>query len=156
MRKRSTNKIIQLICQIILGFIFVYAAVGKIIYPGIFENAIKSYSNVPVKFTKIFVYAIPFVELIFGIFLLVGYFVRTSAIILSSFLVLFIILLIYAEIKGLNVDCGCFVKFSSESEIINKSNLELIIRDIMFLIPGIIIIFSKKTNGRSRRLRVAL
>jgi uncharacterized membrane protein YphA (DoxX/SURF4 family) len=81
---------------------------------------------------------LPWIELILGIFLIIGIFARFSAIILSSSLVVFMILIGINSLNGTIENCGCFPSYS----IFSSSNIVFLFsRDILFLLFGLIIIF---------------
>ncbi len=69
--KLFKSKIIKLLSQLILGSIFIYAGIGKIINPDSFANSIKSYKLLPVTIIPIVSVVLPWIEFIFGILLIV-------------------------------------------------------------------------------------
>jgi uncharacterized membrane protein YphA (DoxX/SURF4 family) len=132
--------------QFILGGIFIIAGLAKITDTDSFILTIQNFKILPGYLIEITAYALPLVEISFGLTLILGVYTRFSAIVLSSLLVLFIIVISINIIRGINVNCGCFFKTLQDS---GKSKLDqflLILRDILFLFPGIIIIFLKKNN----------
>lgn len=131
----------QFISQIILGVIFIYASVGKILYPNSFANSISNYKILPDFLIVPTAIILPYIELAFGIFLILDVWTKISAIVLSLLLLIFIAAISSTIIRGLNIDCGCFAKFIQETESHNINPWVLILRDILFLIPGFIIIF---------------
>ena len=132
------NRIIQLIANFTLGGLFVYASISKIMYPFEFSKIIYNYRLLPdflINFTAV---TLPWIELISGILLVFGIFTRSSAIILSSLLIIFIIAIGISIIRGIDLSCGCFSINARES---NTNGFLLIARDLLMLIPGMIIIF---------------
>lgn len=129
---------VQFLCRLILGGLFIYASIDKIVNPHAFARIIHNYKLVP----DIFIYAMaitfPWVELIAGLFLVSGIYKRTAAIILSGMLTVFAIAISINLIRGLKFDCGCFSTSLTES---GSDPVGLLIRDILILIPGLIIIF---------------
>jgi len=138
--KLLNSKIIQLFSQLILGSIFVYASIGKIINPTNFKYSIKSYSILPDIIIPIISVVLPWIEFIFGILLILGLFIKLSAIILTSLMIIFMTALTIQAINSNIIDCGCFGKAS----LLSSSNLVfLFIRDTILFSLGIFIIFSK-------------
>lgn len=139
------NKNVQFICQIILGGTFIFASIDKIIHPLEFSRIILNYKLLPQNFIIVAGIIISWTELIFGIFLVLGIFIRKSAFVLSSLLLIFIFAISINLIRGLDINCGCFSTNPNEA---GSSGILLILRDIIFLIPGILILFfNKKTNA---------
>jgi len=134
---------VQYLCCFILGGLFIYASIDKIVNPHAFAKIIHNYQLMP----GIFIYAMaiifPWVEMIAGLSLVSGIFKRTAAIILSGMLLGFTIAISINLIRGLKFDCGCFSTVATQS---GSDPVGLLIRDILILIPGIIII----SHGRTR------
>jgi len=136
---------VQVLFRFILGGLFIYASISKIVHPFAFAKIIYNYKLLPDHLIYISAIALPWVEMISGLFLVAGIFKRTAAIILFSLLIIFIIAISFNLIRGLDFDCGCFTTVTTE----NGSNpVGLLIRDILMLIPGGIIIFAPSCNRR--------
>lgn len=83
---------------------------------------------------------IPWIEFFAGVFLIFGFKIKASSLIICSMLVFFTAVLAITAFRGINVACGCF---STSSTV--KSNLVLrIIEDFGMLLLGLhVLIFSK-------------
>ena len=132
---------VQVVFRFILGGMFIYASISKIAHPYAFAKIIYNYQLLPESLIYISAITLPWVEMISGLFLVAGIFKRTTAIILSSLLVVFIIAISINLIRGLNFDCGCFTTVITEK---GSDPVGLLIRDILMLIPGGIIILRGK------------
>ncbi|MDI6766592.1 MAG: MauE/DoxX family redox-associated membrane protein [Bacteroidota bacterium] len=108
MKKIFSNKYLLLFSRLILGVIFIVASIDKIALPELFALNVQAYKILPISLVNIIALIIPWMELICGIFLISGVFVRSSSVILSGLLVVFIILIFSALLRGLKIDCGCF------------------------------------------------
>jgi uncharacterized membrane protein YphA (DoxX/SURF4 family) len=135
---------VELIAQIVLGGVFVYAGLGKVLHPDDFISSIRSYRILPGAFIRIAAYVLPWVELLFGSLLILNIYKRFSAAVLSILLLIFICAIISALVRGINIDCGCFLQRIDNKEFSILDGLMLIIRDILFLLLGIFIIFFRK------------
>ena len=135
LRKRWVN----LISQMVLGSIFIYASIGKIINPGDYAESISNYKILPNYLAGPIAIVLPYNELFFGLALILDYWTRLSATVLSILLIIFIVAIFSTILRGLNIDCGCF--HNKGPELINTNPWLFILRDILFLIPGFIIIF---------------
>lgn len=102
------NKYLTLISRIILGLVFIIASVEKIAMPGEFALSVQAYQIVPLPLVNIVALILPWIELICGLFLLGGIFVRSSSVLLSCLLVIFILGISTALVQNLKIDCGCF------------------------------------------------
>lgn len=124
--------------RLVLGGIFIYASLDKIAHPEQFAKIVYNYKILPHSLINIFAITVPWVELICGIFLIVGIFVESSSAILSLLLLSFIIALSVNFLRGLDVNCGCF----STDPQGKKEGAILLIRDFVLLAIGLQIFFS--------------
>jgi putative oxidoreductase len=106
--KVLSNKYVVFAARLILGVVFIYASLSKIQNPGEFAQAIYNYRMVPESLINIMAIVLPWMELICGILIIIGVFVRGSALLIGLMLAVFIIALSSALIRGLDISCGCF------------------------------------------------
>ena len=53
-------------------------------------------------------YSLPYLEILLGLYLLVGLFTKTSVWVTNALMFLFIAALAQGAAQGLEIDCGCF------------------------------------------------
>ena len=95
--------------RVILGVIFVYAAYVKLKDPWeLFALAISQYQLLPLTMVEFVARSLPWFELLLGILLLTGRWLRFSATAVSVLLLTFFVLMIRADLKGMAINCGCF------------------------------------------------
>lgn len=112
------NKYFAVTARIVLGAVFVYASFDKMANPQAFADIIDNYKMLPVPLVNPLAIFLPWLELITGLFLITGKWVKSSLLIYSIFLIIFMIGLSQALIRGLDISCGCFsVHPSSTSEV---------------------------------------
>jgi uncharacterized membrane protein YphA (DoxX/SURF4 family) len=101
---------VALALRVILGAIFVYAAWLKLQDSWrIFAMDIDAYKILPSIFWVEFVArSLPWFELILGVWLITGFWLRGSATITALLMTGFLGLMIWAHFKGLEINCGCF------------------------------------------------
>ncbi|MCP4218854.1 MAG: DoxX family membrane protein [bacterium] len=129
---------VQLICRLILGGIFVYAGFTKIAHSHEFARIISNYKILPDVLVHFPAVILPWIEILCGIFLIIGLFERTAAIWLAAMLAVFMVAISFNLIRGLDFDCGCF---SPTAKSKSSEPVLLLIRDILMLIPAAVIIF---------------
>ncbi len=131
-----SNKYFLLILRIIVGAVFIYSSLDKLFNQEAFAKAIYNYKFLPGIFINIFAIVIPYLELFCGILLIAGIFKRGSSFIISVLLIVFIIALTQAYVRGLDISCGCF----SLETVGQKGNiLARIIEDILLFLASIIV-----------------
>ena len=118
MNKVFENKYFVVAARIVLGAVFMYASFDKMANPQVFADIINNYRLIPVQLVNPLAIFLPWLEFITGLFLITGKWVKSSLLLYSTFLVIFIIGLSQALIRGLDISCGCFsVNPSSTSEV---------------------------------------
>ena len=135
------KKQILLISRIVLGGLFIYSGIDKIIDPLSFATIIHHYRITPPNMINFAAIVIPWIEFVAGLFLVLGIKVRASALTINLLLVFFTVVLAVTAFRGINVACGCF---STSTAV--KSNLVIrIIEDFGMLALGLhVMFFSKK------------
>lgn len=135
---------VHLISQLVLGGIFVYASLGKVLSPQDFMTTIRNYRILPEYLVGMAAYILPWMELIFGSLLMLNIYPRFSASILSVLLLIFIGAISSVLIRGINIECGCFLQRFNNKEFSVLDGFSLIIRDILFFLIGLILVFFKR------------
>lgn len=98
-----------LILRIGLAAVFMYAAWSKLRQPWLlFAMAIDAYGLLPQWAVMTLARALPWFELALGLLLLTGFWLRQSALLASSLLVVFFAVVLRSYTKGLQIDCACF------------------------------------------------
>ena len=141
MEKIISNRYVILLSRFVLGIIFIYASIDKIIDPISFSSTIDNYHISPYSLNNIAALVIPWLELIIGVFLICGIFINGSSFIAILLLLFFIFILTQALLRGINVDCGCF---DLNADTLEDSQLRIkmirrILEDILFLVLAFII-----------------
>ena len=98
------------IIRVALGAVFIYSGWEKLMAPfENFEAVIEGYQFLKPPFIFLVAVSFPWLELIFGAFLALGFLIRTSALALSFLLITFLVLLCRSFWLHLPVsECGCF------------------------------------------------
>lgn len=92
---------------ILIGGLFIYAGVVKIIEPVEFARDIDNYKMLPWQVNVWLALYLPWLEIFCGLALITRVLYRGSVFILTGLMSLFIIISIAAKARGLDVSCGC-------------------------------------------------
>lgn len=112
---------LALVLRIALGGIFIYAAWAKLRDPWeLYALAINSYEVLPLWAVELVARTLPWFELVIGIGLIAGIWLRLSATATSLLLIVFFGLMVRAFAKGMQINCGCF---GGTGDIISKWTL---------------------------------
>ncbi len=136
---------LPLISRLILGVIFIYASYDKILNPAAFSENIHNYHLTPVFVENLAALIIPWLELIIGVFLILGVFLEGSISITIGLLVFFIVILTQAVIRGIDVHCGCFKTAADAGTTDLRAELiKRIVEDFLYLGMAFIVKFRRK------------
>ncbi|MBF0210620.1 MAG: DoxX family membrane protein [Desulfamplus sp.] len=118
--------------RILMGIIFLYASYDKILNPEAFAKAVFNYQILPDIAVNIGALVLPWLELLIGLSLVAGIWLEGSTIISTSLMLIFIGSLIFNQIRGLDIYCGCFSTDATQG----KAGMLIIIRDMLFLVAS--------------------
>lgn len=130
-------KWLLLACRLILGGVFIYASLDKIANPGAFADILYNYNLIPEWMIHPLAVWLPWLELVSGVMMIAGVFLRGATVVLSGLLLVFIAALSINALRGYSMDCGCFTTTLGEHQ---GGMIRLILRDIALLLPAVIIL----------------
>jgi uncharacterized membrane protein YphA (DoxX/SURF4 family) len=102
------RKWLPLALRLVLGGLFVWAGALKILEPDKFAVAVANYRLVPHALVNLVAITVPWVEVVGGTMLLLGWWVRANALIMLGLTIGFFFFISSALVRGLNIECGCF------------------------------------------------
>ena len=94
--------------RIVLGALFIWAAVTKLPDMAGFAQDVANYRIVPAALVPFVASAVVGIELLGGIALVAGVMERAAAAVIACLLVAFIAFLSQALLRGIDLRCGCF------------------------------------------------
>jgi hypothetical protein len=94
--------------RIVFGFIFVWASWDKLMDPQAFAEVIHNYQILPALMVNPVAVILPWIELVCGVMLALGFMRGGALLILNGLLVVFGVALALSMYKGLDISCGCF------------------------------------------------
>ena len=116
-----------LIIRLLLGAMWVWASLDKIQNPAQFARDVANYHVMPFGLENLSAIVVPWLELLIGIGLIIGVMVDGAALVSLSLMLLFIVLISQAILRGFNIECGCGLK---EGQLVGW---EKILENIVFL-----------------------
>ena len=116
-KRLLTSQKLSFIFRWVLGAIFIYASINKIEYPSAFSEAISNYRLFPDVLRNLLAIWLPWLELMTGLFLITGLWIKGNALILSILSSMFSIITGIAIFRGLDISCGCFSLMDDQKSI---------------------------------------
>lgn len=129
--KEKTLEVISAIARFWMGAMWIFAGATKLGNRVYMTQIIEAYEIFTIEWSGFLAVIIGPLEIAGGLFLILGLFLRQSAMVGTTVLVLFIIGIGQAWGRGLEISCGCFGE-----EVIENYPLEYattIIRDIFYI-----------------------
>ncbi len=103
--------------RIYLGGVFIAASLYKIKVPSEFALSVATYQILPLYLINLMAITLPWIELIVGACLCLGYKARPSAFLCAGMLVVFMIAIASALYFDLRLSCGCFASNDATDEM---------------------------------------
>ena len=133
----TSSPIVFIVIRLILGILFIWAAIPKIVNPQAFAGIIGNYQILPPALVNPAAIVLPWVEALCGVSLLTNRLIRGSALIFVALMLIFLLATAFNMARGLDVTCGCFSVAADEASGSTSVNL---IRNVLLLILGIFVL----------------
>jgi uncharacterized membrane protein YphA (DoxX/SURF4 family) len=120
------RRIIIWIGRLVLGVIFVYAGLAKLFMPNthlwpmfflkfsvstnlsMFQTQVESYQLLSPEMSALLAHTLPFIEIVLGLLVLIGWQLRIWATFVSLIMVGFLTVVTRAYLLHMDINCGCF------------------------------------------------
>jgi uncharacterized membrane protein YphA (DoxX/SURF4 family) len=132
-------RLLEQACRILLGLVFLLYGLDKIPHTDNFARAIANYRLLPEFLVNLLAVVLPWVEVACGLLLLSGQWVRSAALLSAFLLVVFVIAVCAALMRGLDINCGCF-----NTDGGRKIGLKLLAEDLLLLAMSFALILKAK------------
>lgn len=140
---------VKVILRLALGGVFVYAAYDKLLHPDQFAEILMDYEVLPWQAVNLAAIWLAMLELLIGLSVILGIWVRANALLMSVLMLVFIAGIATALARGGAVHCGCF---STDPSGQPRTWISLW-QEILLLVGCILLWVSHWTGRKSARLR---
>jgi uncharacterized membrane protein YphA (DoxX/SURF4 family) len=135
-RQQEKTYTILFLGRLFLGLVFAFTGFTKLVEPvENFQGGIAAYEIIPYVFIPLIAHIVPWLEFFFGVFLIIGYLPRISALMLAGMSWSFVLLILMTRIVTgvLPADCGCV----GEGSPIHMTPLQVLLMDIFNTVIGL-------------------
>jgi uncharacterized membrane protein YphA (DoxX/SURF4 family) len=123
--------------RVLLGIVFVYASLYKLLEPRDFAVSIAMYDMLPLPLVNLMAITLPAVEFVAGVTLAFGLWTRASAAVVNAMLLMFIAAIAYVVVIRGRADfgCGCFSPAAEEAG--KEMATDTLWRDVAYVAGGL-------------------
>ncbi|WP_436701175.1 MauE/DoxX family redox-associated membrane protein [Nocardioides sp. BYT-33-1] len=142
---RGTLAWVGLAARLVAGGVWIVAGGLKITEPDASIAAVRAYQLLPSSLAEIVGLALPAVELVVGLALVLGVFARGAAVISALLFAAFIVGIASVWARGIEIDCGCFGGGGAKAGASSAYPWE-IARDVALLAASLLVAFVRRTR----------
>jgi len=103
-----TSEYLALILRIFVGYYFIYASMSKIPFPAQFASLLASYRLFPYPIVNVLAVVVPWMELVTGLFIIIGLRNRATAILIIFMYIVFNVAVGLNVLVDSPITCGCY------------------------------------------------
>jgi putative oxidoreductase len=100
--------------EVLLGGLFFYAGLQKVLHPYEFAEAVLAYQLLPESLVGLAVAGLPWLEIVAGFGLVAGLKPRSCLLLLTGLAAVFLVVILITMARGLSIDCGCGLFFQRQ------------------------------------------
>ena len=135
---------VGLAARLVVGGVWIWAGLLKLPDPEASVTAVRAYQLLPVSAVDAVGRALPMVEVVVGVCLVLGLLTRISAAVSALLLLAFIIGIASVWSRGILIDCGCFGDGGHDPHAASKYPWE-IARDVGLLAASLLVVWLRRT-----------
>jgi len=128
-----------LVVRLGLAGVFIAAAIPKIAAPDLFASDVFNYQMLPDWGVNVVAVGLPWFELVVGVCLALGVWTRASALLMTGMMIVFMVALASATMRGLDISCGCF-EVGAEAGEGHGATIKAFLRDVVFLAAALVLV----------------
>ena len=140
------NRWLHPLLGLALGGVFLYAGWGKILDPRPLVTIIWGYRILPAGPINLMAIYMPWLELLVGVCLALGFRRRAAALWAAALLVMFEVALGINALRGVDVACGCFSASAQETH----NSWLLVLRDLPMLAAALVLLLFPAARRSTR------
>jgi uncharacterized membrane protein YphA (DoxX/SURF4 family) len=105
----SVRRAVTIALRAIVGFVFIYASLDKIVHPDRFAEIVGDYQLLPDGLVNPFAVMLPWIELVTGVCVVTGRWLAGGALVASGLTAVFMLAVTHVILGGASeFHCGCF------------------------------------------------
>jgi putative oxidoreductase len=114
--------------EVLLGGLFFYAGLQKVLHSYEFAEAVLAYQLLPESLVGVTVAVLPWLEIVAGLGLVARRKQRSCLLLLTGLAAIFLVVILITMARGLKIDCGCGLFFQRQVGWVP------VVEDLIFLV----------------------
>jgi putative oxidoreductase len=110
----SSRVLVLRTLEVVLGGLFFYAGLQKLLHPYEFAEAVLAYQLLPESLVGVTAAGLPWLEIAAGLCLVAGLKRRSGLLLVAGLVAGFLVLILITMARGLTIDCGCGLFFQRQ------------------------------------------
>ncbi len=137
-----THPVLMIVCRLYLAYTFILSGWDKATHLSSFLIIVKAYEILPVWMANIFGSVLPYVEIIVGVYFLIGLLTRWAAVVNALMMVSFMIATVVNILRGTDLEnCGC----TDLTSMTEGFGWHTFYRQVWYMIPIVLVFFGRHT-----------
>ncbi len=118
----------------VLGGLFLVSGFAKILDPIRFLFTLREFRLLPGVSEPLLALFLPWLEAVLGLFVIAGFFLRTSVLLLGILNFFFIGAIVSVILRGITIDCGCFGLLADFLPLPDMADYRAVVRNLLFIV----------------------
>ena len=140
-----TSSWISLLARLLLGAMWLFYSLPKLTQPTQNIADVRNFQILPSGLVTPFAYGQPYVELAFGLLLIIGLGTRLVALLSVLMLLVYIGGIISLGARGIHISCGCGGGGGQVAEGQTRYTLD-VLRDLLFMLPALWLLWKPRSK----------
>jgi len=136
---------VSLVARLLLGAMWLYYCLPKLSQPTQNIADVRNFQIVPSGLVTTFAYAQPYLELAFGLLLIIGLGTRLVALLSAILLLAYIGGIISLGARGISISCGCGGNGGTVAAGQTRYTLD-VLRDLLYLVPALWLLWKPRSK----------
>jgi putative oxidoreductase len=127
------NSFLTFIVRIVLGGLFLISGIAKVLDPIRFLFTLRDFRLFPGIIEPWLALFLPWFEVVLGLFMVLGLFLRTCSLLLGILNVTFMAAILSVIVRGIEIDCGCFGLLADILHLPDMADYKAVVRNLVFI-----------------------
>jgi len=144
--RRRAATLASLVCRFVIGSVFLVSGLAKISDQVRFLLTLRAFRFFPDPLVPFAAIVLPWLEFFLGLFVLVGLFLGTSALMIAALNLVFAAALLSVIMRGIEIDCGCFGLVADLLGLPDQADFKAVVRNLVFATMSVYLVLGRDSD----------